>query len=86
MPRHPKVHDLAIQAPQPVSVGRRSELPDQLSLVAQQAHIDPLATQIQPSVQHDPRASSTRSSDRQAERPTEGALLHGSPERERSGR
>jgi hypothetical protein len=40
------------QAPQTVVVARTGELADHLSLVADQADIDPAPTEIQPSMQH----------------------------------
>jgi hypothetical protein len=50
------------QPPQPVGVGRHHGLGDQLAMLVDQADIEPLAAQIQTSVQHEngpPRARSS---------------------------
>ena len=48
-----ETHDRAIQRAQPVRVSRHRQLAAQLPLVAQQAHIDLPATEIQPNVHHE---------------------------------
>jgi hypothetical protein len=74
------------QTAQPIRVGRDGELADKLSLVADQAHIEPPAAQIQPSVQHvsgpPSLASSMNTRSVSARRPS----FHGSPKRERDRR
>ena len=60
--RQPIAADTARQAPQALGVRRRGELLDHFRMLREQADIEPVATQIQSSVQHEdgpPRARSS---------------------------